>query len=156
MRWFFLKLEGNPGLAELSRSPEWLQLNLGWALFKPQKFFPSSGVAFKGGIFFKRKIGWFFQRFHLVWLESSWFSGKKTNIIESKDKGLFLSKFSWYLTIVKIIKRPYQPKNHDFEIILCRIKYHTVILLPNFYLSATSSLFFLAFFLHIYGDWRTF
>ena len=53
-------------------------------------------------------IGWFLKRFHLALLASSsfqWLSKEVKNLTkESKGKGLSLSKFSWYLVIVKIIK----------------------------------------------------
>ena len=50
-------------------------------------------------------IGWFSKRFHLAFLESSWFPRRKKKFsLENKDKGLSLSKLSWYLVIVKIIR----------------------------------------------------
>ena len=50
-------------------------------------------------------------------------------------------------------KRPYQPKKSWFKNCFCaKINYIVVLLVPNFYLSAWLSSFFLAFFLHVYGE----
>ena len=57
---------------------------------------------------------------------------EKKFTMESRYKGLLLSKFSWYLVIVKIIKirrlegYNYQPKNKDLKIILCKDKHYFV------------------------------
>ena len=50
-------------------------------------------------------IGWFLKRFHLIFLESSWLPRKKKKLtLKRYDKVLFLTKFSWHLVMVKIIK----------------------------------------------------
>ena len=65
---------------------------------------------------------------------------------ESKEKGLPLSKFSWYLVIVKIIKTRHS-KGHISQTNLCKDKHYiVVVLVPNFHLSAKPSSFFLLIF----------
>ena len=68
-------------------------------------------------------IGWFLKRFHLIFLESSWLPRKKKKFtIEIKDKVLSLSKFLWYLVIVKITQIRHSrarisQKNRDSKIV---------------------------------------
>ena len=83
---------------------------------------------------------------------------EKNSSVESNDNMLSLSKFSWNLVIVKIIKiRHFEghicQNNHDLKIILCKNKHYiVVVIVPNFHLTARLSSFFLAFLLQVYGE----
>ena len=65
-------------------------------------------------------IGWLLKRFHLAFLKWSWFPRQKKFTIESNDEVLSLSKFSWYLVTVKIIKirhlKGHISQKHDLKI----------------------------------------
>ena len=67
-----------------------------------------------------KHIGWFLKRFYFRTILVS--HEKEILMIKSKNKGLSLSKFSWYLVIVKIMKIRHSKghisqRNHDSKII---------------------------------------
>ena len=100
--------------------------------------------------------------FHLVFLESSWFPKKKKSILlkEAKTKGYLWAGFhdSWSLSksSKSNIKKAISDKRIMIQkLFLCTNKnYIAVVLVTNFYLSATSSSFSSGIFSS--RAWRTF
>ena len=78
-------------------------------------------------------------------------------VIKIIDKVLYLSKFWSHLANVKFVKIRHLNGHISYikqylKNIFCKNIYHdVVVLVPNFQLSAKSSSFFCAFFLHFYG-----
>ena len=104
-------------------------------------------------------IGWFLKRFHLVFLESSWFPKKKKILLKkAKTKDYLWASFHHIWSLSKSSKLDIQKYISAKQIMiwkmfLCENKNYTVVVLvPNFHLSARSSSFFHAFFLHVYGE----
>ena len=95
----------------------------------------------------------FWKRFHLVLSESYWIPRKKKNFsIGSKDKGLSLRKFSWYLAIVKIIeirqtKRHISQNDHDQKITFIQNQTHCFCACTKFFIFLLSPLHFI---LHLF------
>ena len=98
-------------------------------------------------------IGWFLKRFHLAFLEPSWFPRKKKILLWiAKTKGYLWPSFHDIQPSSKSPKLDIQmaisaKQIMIWKIFLCKRKHNIgVVLVPNFHLSASSSSFFLAFF----------
>ena len=104
-------------------------------------------------------IGWFLKRFYLVFLGSSWFPRKQKILLEkAKTKSHFWASFHNIWSMSKSSKLDTwkaisAKKITIWKLFLRKNKYYNVVVpIPNFYLPAWSSSFFLAFFLHVYGE----